>query len=89
MPVGCVWLVATLLGSTMIAVAWPSLNGRPGSPFFRLNTTVWASGVAMRPMLANVALSLFVLSFAAARSKLNRTLSARCAQRAAPSVIVQ
>jgi hypothetical protein len=45
-------------------------------PFFRFSTTVWASGVSMRSMLANTALSLLVLSLATARSKLNFTAAA-------------
>ena len=72
-PTGWVWLLATLFGSTITAVAWPSLNSRSGSPFFRFSTTLVAPGVSMRSMLAKLALSLLVLALSAARSKLNLT----------------
>ena len=72
-PTGWVWLLATLFGSTITAVAWPSLNSRSGSPLFRFSTTLVAPGVSMRSMLAKLALSLLVLALSAARSKLNLT----------------
>ena len=76
MPTGLVALVAALFGSTIEAGAWPSRNGRFGSGFFMLITTVSASGVAISAMLWNRLLSLLVLAGAAARSNENFTVSA-------------
>ena len=75
-PTGLVPLVATLFGSTIEAGACPSRNGRFGSGFFILITTVSASGVAISAMLWNRLLSLLVLAGAADRSNENFTVSA-------------
>ena len=68
--------MATLFGSTIEAGACPSRNGRFGSGFFILITTVSASGVAISAMLWNRLLSLLVLAGAADRSNENFTVSA-------------
>src|SRR3981081_2498929 len=57
-PTGLVPLVSTLFGSTIEAGAWPSRNGRFGSGFFMVITTVSASGVAIPPRLWNRVFSL-------------------------------
>src|SRR3954470_5325494 len=75
-PTGLVPLVATLFGSTIEAGACPSRNGRFGSGFFILITTVSASGVAISAMLWNRLLSLLVLVGAADLSNENFTVSA-------------
>ena len=75
-PTGWVLLLATLLGSTITAVAWPIWNRKSGLVFFSVTTTVRSSVARMLTMLANTALSLLVLSAAAARSKANFTVAA-------------
>src|SRR3954452_15400651 len=75
-PTGLVPLVATLFGSTIEAGACPSRNGRFGSGFFILTTTVSASGMVISAMLWNRLLSLLVLAGAADRSNENFTVSA-------------
>src|SRR5258705_4615934 len=67
-PTGLVPLVATLFGSTIEAGACPSRNGRVGSEFFILITTVLASGVTISAMLWDRPLSLLVLVCADDRS---------------------
>ena len=73
MPTGWVPLLAALLGSTMMAVAWPSWKRKSGLGFFSVSTAVSSSVIAMLTMLAKTALSLLVVSAAAARSNENFT----------------
>ena len=75
-PTGCVALVSTLLGSTMIAVAWPRRNNKLGSIVFMATTTVASSTGLTNSMLWNSRLSLFVLFSPAARSNANLTVCA-------------
>ena len=75
-PTGWVALLATLLGSTITAVAWPSWNRKSGLVFFSVITTVRSSVAPRLTMLANTALSLLVESAAAARSNANFTVAA-------------
>ncbi|MEY9668844.1 hypothetical protein ABIE80_007552 [Bradyrhizobium diazoefficiens] len=73
MPTGCVTLVGALFGSTIEPLACPSRNGRFGSEFFRVITTVSASGAATDSKLWNRLLSLLVLVGTALRSNENFT----------------
>ena len=72
-PTGLVALLSALLGSTMMAVAWPIRNRKSGSSALLRITTVWSSTAATRSMLAKVRLSLLVLFSEPARSNENLT----------------
>ena len=67
-PTGFVASVGALFGSTIEAEACPSRNGRLGSGFFMLITTVSLSGRVIAAILWNRLLSLLVLVGSTARS---------------------
>ena len=72
---------AALPGSTMMAVAWPSLKGRSASGCSSSMRTVRSSGAAIWRMAVKVRRSLLVLPSLAARVKAHCTV---CAVSGAP-----
>jgi hypothetical protein len=74
-PTGAVAFVSALLGSTMQAVDWPSMNGRSGLDSVLLTPTVYSSSTTV-PISLKKRLSLFVLLAPPARSNENLTVAA-------------
>ena len=75
-PTGCAPLPAALEGSTITAVACPSMNRKSASGRASRITTVCASFASTDDIAAKNARSLFTLSARPARSKLNFTAAA-------------